>query len=187
MVDYKRTWSQFKALAVLKQFNVQYIDADDSYLIWAVEDIDRYVCIIDKEDPVSSDQEDFEDNYKSKCNKPSVSRNTAFHSERGDSFHDGGVVTDIDAVGYETIVSRVAGTVRPSYITDMKVSADQDGIWRVKVNGNVVCQTFYAARDYANCARSLPFKLPCSSTMEVIYKPDSSTANACASIGGYEA
>jgi len=63
-------WTEFKQIAITnKHINPQYQDKGHGYFIWAVELCVVYSCNVDKTDPVNSDQEDFEDNYKADCNK----------------------------------------------------------------------------------------------------------------------
>lgn len=71
MVDtIEETWTNFKSLLATKSGELQYTEILTDYVIWFTEGIMRYECIIPKVSPASSDQEDFEDNYKDDANKP---------------------------------------------------------------------------------------------------------------------
>lgn len=63
-------WTNFKTLADSKGFGMQYVDTGDNYLIWFVEDTIKYTTVITKTTPAGTDQDDFEDNYKTGANKP---------------------------------------------------------------------------------------------------------------------
>jgi len=68
-MEIKQSWSEFKNTVDLKHLNIQYTETEEEYYIWAVDNGDRYYCIIDK-DVDTEDQQDFENNYKSKANAP---------------------------------------------------------------------------------------------------------------------
>ena len=67
----EKTWTELKNLASSKDLEhlLQYNESDAEYYIWFVEDSIQYFCIIDKVSPASSDQTDFETNYKPNANK----------------------------------------------------------------------------------------------------------------------
>jgi len=52
-----------------KHLHMQYYEDGGLYKIWAVESVVVYRCDIAIEDPASTEQEDFEDNYCADCNK----------------------------------------------------------------------------------------------------------------------
>lgn len=63
------SWSIFKQRVIInKVLYYQYLEDDNSYGIWADEENITYYCTIDKTNPKSSDQIDWEDNYKSGAN-----------------------------------------------------------------------------------------------------------------------
>ena len=62
-------WTPFKATIAAKELKMQYYNGDMFYKIWASDDAAVYKCDIFVEDPASTDQADFEDNYKDDCNK----------------------------------------------------------------------------------------------------------------------
>jgi len=75
MEKIKKSWTDFKTLISSKCLPMQYIVDGSYYKIWADEDNDTYLCMIDITDPAGTDQEDFEDNYKDDCNKGTALRN----------------------------------------------------------------------------------------------------------------
>ncbi len=66
----EKEWIDFKTLADDKCLKMQYETRLHKYYIYMVEGIMTYECFIRISSPASSDQEDFENNYKSDCNKP---------------------------------------------------------------------------------------------------------------------
>ena len=112
-----------------------------------------------------------------------LSQNYAFKGTNVEKF---GNVDDADTGSYTTIVTHTVTTGKTFYITDMKGSADTDGIFRFKYDGYVCCMAFYAARDHIDCARNMPFKCASGKVVLIEYKPDSDNAKAAANMGGYE-
>ncbi len=112
-----------------------------------------------------------------------MSQRMAYEGDNKELF---GNVDDADTGSYTTIVTHTVTTGKTFYITDMKFSADTDGIVRMKYDGNVCCMQFYAARDCLDCARNMPFKAASAKVVLIEYKPDSDNAKAAANIGGYE-
>lgn len=68
------TWTDFKAIVDAKELKIQYVQNTYDYCIWTKEEGDEYKCFIDIEDPASSDQTDFETNYKPTANTALVHR-----------------------------------------------------------------------------------------------------------------
>jgi len=64
------TWTDFKAIVDSKKLNIQYTTENGYYCLSAFDNIVCYECDIEIETPASTDQEDFEDNYKDGCNEP---------------------------------------------------------------------------------------------------------------------
>jgi len=71
-----KTWTELKALVDTKSLKLQYTDQDVEYTVWAGDNGDTYRCAIAKDSPATTDQTDFETNYKDDCNQ-SVSPKTA--------------------------------------------------------------------------------------------------------------
>ncbi|MDP3354162.1 MAG: hypothetical protein Q8S44_10540 [Flavobacteriaceae bacterium] len=68
-MELKLKWTEFKNIcSIIFYLNIQYIEADYSYLIYINDSFNQYVCHVDKTTPPSSDQTDFETNYKSNAN-----------------------------------------------------------------------------------------------------------------------
>lgn len=67
----RKTWTEFKALIVIKKLVIQYEENLSFYLIWADEGNTSYWCKITKESG-NADQTDFEDNYKVNANQPII-------------------------------------------------------------------------------------------------------------------
>lgn len=71
VIEIKKTWSELKALCSAKNLNMQYVIVDTNYYyIYTTELNIIYYLNIKIEDPASSDQTDFVNNYMSSCNKP---------------------------------------------------------------------------------------------------------------------
>lgn len=69
------SWANFKSSCLTtKKLVPQYLTIDKNgaeyYFIWAIEEGVQYTTSISITDPVSSSQEDFEDNYKATANAP---------------------------------------------------------------------------------------------------------------------
>jgi hypothetical protein len=65
----KLTWSNFKNIINSKSLSIQMVESDIVYKLSAFDNQLTYLCDIIKENPVSSEQLDFETNYKSLVNK----------------------------------------------------------------------------------------------------------------------
>jgi len=68
MVVIEQTWAEMKVTLIEKSFKLQYEDRINKYYLFAVDASITYECFLRKTDPASTDQEDFEDNYKDKAN-----------------------------------------------------------------------------------------------------------------------
>lgn len=62
------SWSSFKSLIANKELSMQYTELEKRYDIYASEGHFMWHCMIEKVSPASSDQTDFENNYKSNAN-----------------------------------------------------------------------------------------------------------------------
>lgn len=67
-------WSDIKSLATSKYLPIQYVLIGNYYHIWLSEDSTHYRCRILKEVTPSTDQADFENNYKASANAPVAGR-----------------------------------------------------------------------------------------------------------------
>ena len=67
----EKSWLELKELVENKVLVIQYKESETEYFIWATENGDEYYCIIDKETG-STNQIDFEGNYKAKANSPII-------------------------------------------------------------------------------------------------------------------
>lgn len=66
----KLSWSDFKTICNIKLLSIQMNEKDVVYYLTAYDGPILYRCDLLKENPASSDQTDFETNYKSNTNKP---------------------------------------------------------------------------------------------------------------------
>lgn len=74
-------WSNFKSLSDSKGMKIQYQDYSNEYYLWALENGTTYICGITKTTPASSDQADFENNYKANSNLPiNIGENIVFNA-----------------------------------------------------------------------------------------------------------
>jgi len=64
------TWTTLKSLKAAKTLSLQYYEEGIFYKIFGSEDGVTYRCDINKTDPKSLEQIDFEDNYMAECNQP---------------------------------------------------------------------------------------------------------------------
>ena len=65
-------WLELKDFAVSRKINIQYLDMNTAYVLYAIDGSFALQCSISKKDPTppGSDQEDFEINYQDSCNDP---------------------------------------------------------------------------------------------------------------------
>ena len=61
-------WTTFKGFIDDRSLSVQYVDINDAYYLKAIDGNFSLDCKIQKDDPATSDQTDFEDNYKAAGN-----------------------------------------------------------------------------------------------------------------------
>lgn len=62
------TWTDFKAIVSSKNMSMQYTEEGGYYCLLAIDSGITYECDIKIETPASTDQEEFEDDYKDDCN-----------------------------------------------------------------------------------------------------------------------
>lgn len=83
-------WPDFKDRCIVrKNLAIQLLESETEYQIWAYEGPDKYECTISKLSPPESNQVDFEDNWKSKCNWATGVRSYPFASGDFDFLGDG--------------------------------------------------------------------------------------------------
>lgn len=75
-MDVTLNWTDFKAKVAAKVLSIQYTESGVEYSLWAIDGADTYLAAIPKTNPASTDQTDFETNYKSSANKPITPRAT---------------------------------------------------------------------------------------------------------------
>jgi len=104
------SWSDFKTKVANKGLSMQYRVKDSDYEIWANENGDDYVCYIAIVDPASTDQTDFENNYKNSINKSSFRYRPMFwksNTEVDISQSNDTTIADIDVDGKLSAISAV--------------------------------------------------------------------------------
>ena len=62
------SWMDFKMAVANRQLEMQYFEKNNTYNILAFDHQIQFVCKIDIDDPKTSEQTDFEDNFQSSCN-----------------------------------------------------------------------------------------------------------------------
>ena len=67
-MNIKKIWTEFKTIVTSKDLSIQYREGTSEYNLWASDTNDEYLCFISKTDPASTDQTDFENNYKDNAN-----------------------------------------------------------------------------------------------------------------------
>lgn len=76
------TWTEFKTLVATKLLLMQYTELGSKYDVYASEGLFMWHCSIDKVTPTSSDQTDFETNFKSTANAALENKAAAGRPER---------------------------------------------------------------------------------------------------------
>ena len=69
-MEYKVTWAELKSISSDRNLLLQYLDKDNKYTIWVINNGIFTYTDIKKESPINSDQTDFETNYKDQINIP---------------------------------------------------------------------------------------------------------------------
>lgn len=68
-MEIRLNWTDFKNICnIIFYFNIQYIERDTIYIIYINDSFNQYICYLDKTTTPSSDQTDFETNYKGNAN-----------------------------------------------------------------------------------------------------------------------
>src|SRR3972149_4162647 len=94
------TWEKFKSYVDSKQLNIQFLDDDDDiYELYAIAEGFVVLCIIKKDDPRTSEQADFEDNYKNFGNKFSPIKPSALADPDGFRFRGRRIISATAAPG----------------------------------------------------------------------------------------
>ena len=62
-------WPIFKTFIFNRNLSIQYIDIDNNYYLYAIDGVFSLSCLIPKSDSPSTDQADFETNFKPSGNK----------------------------------------------------------------------------------------------------------------------
>jgi len=68
MVVIEQTWTELKSTLSEKNFKLQYEDRGNKYYLFAIDGSITYECFLRKTAPATTDQADFEDNYKDTSN-----------------------------------------------------------------------------------------------------------------------
>lgn len=83
MKTLKLEWSEFKEYYTTMQFDMNYHIEEDHYDIWATDGLRQFDCILYTDDETATtDQLDFETNYKANCNQKSYGRAPVHTSPR---------------------------------------------------------------------------------------------------------
>jgi hypothetical protein len=69
---FKVTWPEIKSLVTSKRLNLQYLENDTTYKLWILEGSMPIICELSKNPSDTTHLDDFVNNYKASCNKPSV-------------------------------------------------------------------------------------------------------------------
>lgn len=112
-MDIEKNWTDFKTAWIKKSSPpLQYIEKEWDYTIW-FSDNDRVFTIIDKDTPATTDQTDFETNYKDDCNKPT-------HTMSNDN------------TPYVRVTEKTVGKMMQLYGIELTASADDTTNYDVK-------------------------------------------------------
>lgn len=66
------SWSNFKNIVEQRSLSIQYVSLNDRYILGVTFAGIDFTCIINVENPITSDQIDFENNFKTISNKPVI-------------------------------------------------------------------------------------------------------------------
>lgn len=72
------------------------------------------------------------------------------------------------------------------FVTDISLSANKDGIFRVKYDGNIMKVIYTKAREPIFILRNLPFPVQNGKKFAVEFKAESDDTNVSVCIAGYE-
>lgn len=75
MITHKIDWADFKAKLTPRNLSPQWVDSNSSYYIYGKDGFICFACEIEQEEPATSDQVDFESNYKDDWNSQLDYRN----------------------------------------------------------------------------------------------------------------
>lgn len=183
------SWTNFKALCSSKELPMQYILLTNDYNIWFTEDGIKYNCYIVKVTPTpsESDQEDFEDNYMSSCNAFTTMKDftTNRHAETGNTNTDSQTITDIDVADGYVEIADITEASNVLMVTDLSMSANKDGNWRIVVGGGPLKYIYFTANTMVHFERNLPFRIPANTKIALEFKTGTDGASASGCIGGY--
>ena len=122
----KVAWSELKNYADSGSFPIQYlVDKDDNYHIFCVNGTFQLKCIIAKESPASSDQSDFETNYKPNANKNVSQTPTAFAYK--DNFFFRGTGKKFNCPAGQTTQIKLENTYAKAKFNGCSIMYGQDG------------------------------------------------------------
>lgn len=111
---------------------------------------------------------------------------TNYYAENGFSITQVQSLTGINiSDGWVEVVSVTTPEGQNYLVTDISVNADQNGTFRIKVNGDVLKPIYYTARDYIDISRNLPFLIPSGVSISIEWKTDVDGSNTTACIAGY--
>lgn len=109
---------------------------------------------------------------------------TNYYAENGYSLIESAIVNSIDIEDlWREIV--ILESVQNCCITDISMSANQNGTFRISLNGGVLKEIYYRARDHIPMVRNLPFYIPANVPIKIEFKTEVDDASASACIGGY--
>jgi len=183
-MEISKTWTELKSLYGIKNFALQYeyMTNPNRYFIFAEEGNFIYTCLITD----SSDITDFENNYKDDCNKPINDESAILAAKHGETVEEFANITGIDSGSYTQIINHTVPSNKTLLITDLTASGTNNGIFRMKLDGNIVCVMYYGARRYINCTKSSPSIVVAGTVLIIEFKPDADGTDVSVNLGGIE-
>jgi hypothetical protein len=109
---------------------------------------------------------------------------TNYYAENGYSLTESAIVNNID-IGDEWREIVVLESVQNCCVTDLSMSANSNGTFRIALNGFVLKEIYYRAKDYIPISRNLPFYIPSGMPIKIEFKTEADDASASACIAGY--
>jgi len=186
----KLFWTNFKNTINNKKLAefVQYLEIESEvtgteYTIFCSEQIVTYYCVInDSDNP--SDVSDFENNYKSYCNKRNFGEDSILATLKGDDLYQTAKKTNIGTSGYTNIINVTVSSGKRWLVSHLSISPNTNGEWYLDINGNAKEGGYIAAFNFIKSDFCVPLLATEGQTVRLRYKPQSANAICYGCISG---
>jgi len=197
MVNIKLSWDALKGIVTSKNLQMQYVDYIYVYFIFAVEPDVLYLYNMMKMSPASTEQTDFETNFKNNCNKNIVVKSDIVSqvqpagtypvsvSETAIVTKNGGIVniTYIITSGRKLVIQNFSGGgATPQGIVQLYYDPNGTGV------GMTLLSTAYVNVSNFQFTLNLEFEGDTTRTIRLIMTNNNSTSNhsMTQTFSGYE-